>query len=698
MSRFHLPAPAARCVPAGAVRAFRAAAVAITTAVFAVVPAGAQEPGEGAWNHPRALELVEAARGVRQASAVDTTLLSYRARAQGFVYFYLDRPDREEASLIRADQIALDVYWRAPGEVRQRIVGMRDQEVLPTNINYHLDHLTVVHDDFGDLIRMGDGDEVASVIHPVAPGAETLYDYRLVDSLSLSYPGLAAPVLVYQLQVRPRDTGRAGFVGTLYLDRATGAIVRMGFTFTPASYVDPHLDYIRVSLENALWMGRHWLPRRQEVELRRELPRLDFLAGSIIRGRWEVGSYDFNGEVPAFVFAGPPVTSAAVSVREAFPFQDGLYSDLEAEGLAPSPSLEDIRSEVRRMALGSALAGLPGLRLHLSSFSDAIRRTRAEGWRLGAGVAVRPAGHAVRVRGGYATSAERMWADAGTGWRAGQGELRLEGYWNRLGDLSPDAGTSGLVNTLATLGGTDYVDPYWVRGGAVQMAHPTGVGPLGTTLTVSLTGRLEDHRSAALVVDDDNTRFRPVRPVDPGRFAAATLAVRAEPGDHGGAFGDARLTVGHLEDRFLRLDGYVGWRRASPWSAWQGSARVQGGWVSSRAPLQELYLLGGRGTLPGFSFRDAVADRYLLSRAWLRRAVAPPWVAVRATGAAGWSVLDGRTFPVDWTGDPDPGVRGSLGGGLDLLWDVLQLDLARGFPDGEWSVFFSLTHRFHPWL
>ena len=42
------------------------------------------------------------------------------------------------------------------------------------------------------------------------------------------------------------------------------------FTFTPASYVDPYLDYIRVSLDNALWLGRHWLPRRQETEIRRE--------------------------------------------------------------------------------------------------------------------------------------------------------------------------------------------------------------------------------------------------------------------------------------------------------------------------------------------------------------------------------------------------------------------------------------------
>ena len=80
----------------------------------------------------------------------------------------------------------------------------------------------------------------------------------------------------------------------MYLDRATAAIVRMSFTFTPASYVDSYLDYIRISLDNSLWMGRYWLPYRQEVELRREMPILDFMAGSIIRGRFEIGDYEFN--------------------------------------------------------------------------------------------------------------------------------------------------------------------------------------------------------------------------------------------------------------------------------------------------------------------------------------------------------------------------------------------------------------------
>jgi len=143
-------------------------------------PASAQSPE--AWNDPRVLELVRRARLERRSTLVDTAFRSYRAEARGYVYFFLDRPDSDERTLVKADQIALDVLWKAPNETQQRIVGLRDQKVLPTNIRYHLDHLTVVQDDFGDEIRMGEGDEVEAVLHPMAPEGPAVYDYLLADA------------------------------------------------------------------------------------------------------------------------------------------------------------------------------------------------------------------------------------------------------------------------------------------------------------------------------------------------------------------------------------------------------------------------------------------------------------------------------------------------------------------------------------
>ena len=137
----------------------------------ALLPAGARAQVPIEWNSPAVLELIARARDARQRVSTDPDLRSYQAEATGRVFFLVDRPDTERRTLIKADQIALEVYWRAPRQTRQRIIGLRDQEILPTNIRYHLDHLTVVQDDFGDRIRLGDGDEVESVVHPAGSGS-----------------------------------------------------------------------------------------------------------------------------------------------------------------------------------------------------------------------------------------------------------------------------------------------------------------------------------------------------------------------------------------------------------------------------------------------------------------------------------------------------------------------------------------------
>lgn len=662
-------------------------------------PAAAQERSSGdaagrEWNSTRALQLVAMARDVRQATVEDTTLNSYRARARGFVYFFLDRTREDQQTLIKADQIALDVFWQAPNLTRQRIVGMRDEERLPTNIRYHLDHLTVVQDDFQDLIRMGDGDEVEAVIHPAAPGAETLYEYRLADSVSLTYAGLAEPVRVYEVQVRPRDVERPGFVGTLYLDRRTGAIVRMAFTFTPASYVDPYLDYIRISLDNGLWLGRHWLPYRQEVELRRELPQLDFMAGSVIRGRWEVGGYTFNEVIPAFIARGPRVSAAPETRRRNFDFEEPLFADLEVQGLSPSSQLEDIQRQARAMAVDRALGGLNPLRLHLSSISDVVRRNRAEGWALGVGVTLREGQRPLRLLGGYTLAAERPWLRGEFRFPLAGASVSAVARWNDARDIGPWPGASGLINTVATLGGRDYTDLYWSRGGAVSAEWR--MGPLDAQ-RLRLGVAVERHESAALNVDDENTSFRDVLPVREGTLVAGSADWRV-PDTGRGFFGGIRVEGGTLEDPYARTDLQLGWSRTGPAHTVERWIALDGGVASGGAPPQRLYLVGGRATLPGFDYRGAVGDRYALARGFIRRSLFEPWVSLRATGAAGWSELGNRTLPAGWSGDPSPGLRGSLGVGADLLWDVIQLDVARGLPDGDWTFFVSVSPRLTPWL
>src|SRR2546426_5758072 len=98
------------------------------------------------WNTDSGLALVRRAIARRTLAAGDTALRDYKAQAHGFLFFLgqfgegLTEPPR----LVKADQLELEVYWKAPGLSKQRIVGWRDRAELPTDIAYHRDHLGII--------------------------------------------------------------------------------------------------------------------------------------------------------------------------------------------------------------------------------------------------------------------------------------------------------------------------------------------------------------------------------------------------------------------------------------------------------------------------------------------------------------------------------------------------------------------------
>ncbi len=575
-------------------------------------------------------------------------------------------------------------------------MGLRDRKVLPTTIRYHLDHLTVVQDDFADLIRMGDGDEVAAVLHPIGPNSEAYYDFRLADSLSVRYGGNADEVRVYEVQVRPKNLDRPGFLGSVYLDRSTAAIVRMTFTFTPASYVDPYLDHIRISLDNSRWLGRYWLPYRQEVEIRREIPQLDFLAGGVIRGKFEINGYTFNQDLPDALFAGRRVSTVAPEARKNFPFEKGLFDEVEAEGLDPSPSLQEIQTRVMEVVRQRYLSGLSRARASFGPLSEVLRYDRAEGLYLGAGLSTLASEDVmVHVRGGYRFDRrDAFWKLTATG-----GPTRLtptlDIAWNELRDLGPYPGASGAVNTLgALLDSQDFIDPYFARGVQLTFAAPhTGNRSLTATLT------WERHLSARNVLSGGAGAggFRPVRPVDEGILGSVSATLTSA-----GPWGSVTTLSGEWgrfeTHDFATLLGKAVWSRDQPDGRWRLRADLSGGIASTGAPVQKLFLLGGRGTLPGHGYREFLGDGFWLARAEGSHPLLQPWVGLRAFAALGQTYLAHHAIPTGWRATPSDGLRASVGLGLSLAWDVLRLDLGRGVRGGDWELTFSVDARFHPWL
>ena len=664
-----------------------------------------QEP-QSAWNSERALELVGQARSLRQATAIDSAFQAYQADARGYVYFFLDRTDSNERMLIKTDQVALEVSWKAPRQTKQRLVGRRDVKELPTNISYHLDHLTVVQDDFGDLIRLGNGDEVEAVVHPAAPGADSIYDYRLTDSLTVTLPAPAPDIRVYELEIRPRDPQAPGVIGSLFLQRRTGAIVRLSFTFTPASYVDGSLDYIRISMDNSVWDGKYWLPYHQEIELRRELPIIEFLGGSVIRGRFEIRNYRFNPELPGNFFIGGLVTSVPETERRNFPFESGLYDQISVEGLDPSPQIEAIREQAMDVVGQRYLSGLNTSRLHVPFISSVYRYNRAEGSFVGAGTSFR-LGPTWRLltRGGYAFGRENGQLAIDLRSSPTPRRLSVGVWWNEFrnaGGRLP--GASRTVNTLSgLLTDRDYTDPYFTSGAGVRY----GWG-LGTPRSLEVGAVWERHRSGTNVVDDglggnpaaESGTSRPVLSVDEGDDRAIEVTVGARTAARGFE-SSATGRVGRMEEQpYASLWWDTTLRREFQERGTTLETELRVGISTEHTPVQTLFLLGGRHTLPGYPFRSFIGTQMALLRAEASQAVLAPWLTVHIFAAAGVTGLARTSFPdPGWPRQDADGVQSSAGLGLKLGWDLLRFDVGRGLNDGgDWEFVFSVQRRFWEWL
>ena len=659
--------------------------------------------------------MVEDARVRRSLPYEDSALRNYSASAQGYIYFYLDRESNEELTLVKVDQVALEVYWAYPGSTKQRIVGLRDESVLPNRMRYHLDHLTVVQNEFGDQITLGHGDEVQSVVHPIAAGSERTYNFRLADSLTLRLGGLPEPLRVYEIEVRPRDRSAPGFVGSVFIDAAASDIVRMDFTFTRSSYVDRRLDYIRISLENGLWEGRFWLPYEQRVELRRQLPELDFPAGAVIRGEMRVRDYAFNVPLPPGLFRGPAVTSVPRAQREAYAFEDDLFADLAEQGLAADPDLEALRQEAAGLVGQRYLEGLPPLRFDLRGASNVLRFNRAERTHVGLGLSYRLANDmTARAGAGYSFGTEEPTARVGLDFDAFDLALAIEGFWNQPRDLGYPA-AAGAMNTLSSVAaaagaefGHDFQDLWFARGIAGSLHHRDAV--LGGWRLAGVLA-LEHARAASTLIDgyeaDPGDELnRPLPAIDEGRdllmavqltrrsAAESLIGWDAGIGLDWGAFRTSSDVPDTDHGSYGRFMADLGVHRGTSGDAWYLAGRVRAGTLVGDAPLQRHFLLGGRGTVPGQAFRSHAGDASALLQAELRRRVSTPWLSVRASAAAGWTSLTDDRVVAAWPGVDEGAVGPSMGAGIGLVNEILWLDVWRGLgDDGDWEILLTVDPR-----
>jgi hypothetical protein len=596
------------------------------------------------------------------------------------------------------------------------IVGLRDRKSLPTNIHYHLDHLAVVQDNFGDLIRIGDGDEVSDVPHPAAPRGPGFYDYRLADSLTIRVPGAGEPVRVYRLDVRPKDGSQHALVGAIYVDQRQGDIVRMEFTFTRSSYVDRQLDYINISLENGLWKGRFWLPNRQQVEIRRQLPELGFPAGGVIRGTMTVNGYRFNQGLPDWRFQGPRVVAVPMTQARGFAFEQGIDAELREQGIGPERELGEVRREAAELIREHALSGLPATRLDVPAASTIARYDRAEGLAVGFGVRSSPREQVVLgLYGGWAFGPMHPLARGDAALTKPGFRLSGSGYLDQPRDIAVGGPViSGAMNTLSSaLAGRDYSDLFYASGARLDLQRPAFAGWTGT-----FTARAEDQRSASLQTGQSAFGdFRPVRPIDDGVMLGGAVSLAHAPpsgkavawnatvGVDGGHLALDDDTVGLAAHRsaadFVRPRVDVGLTRRWPAGGTRLEAALSAGAAAGTLPAQALYLLGGRGTVPGYAFRAYGGDRFATLRTTLSTDVRSPFLRGRLFGAAGWADAGGPGTDAlaRWGAVPMDAPKLSVGAGVGIFYDILRVDLARGLSSGgRWELMIEANPSFWDFL
>ena len=668
--------------------------VALTAILFAT-PIAAQQT----WNDPRTRALVDHATERRARQLADTGLVDYKATAHGYLTFLAQFGEGfpEPPKIVKADELGLEVYWRAPDLSKQRIMGRRDTLLLPTDITYHRDHLGIVQNNFRNIIRIGEGDEVRDVPHPLSPAGLEAYDFAIRDSLQIR---LGPRVLdVYEVRVRPKDDLQPRAVGAVYIDRETGEVVRMAFSFTRAALIDKDLEDVSIVLENALIEGRYWLPRRQEVEIRRTGSWLEYPARGIIRGRWEICCYEVNTGIPASYFTGPEIVMAppAERAQKPSPFTGQILDSLPGDVRAVTD--EDVRKvqeEARALVRGQALSRSRRMLLSARHVSDIARFNRVEGLALGAGLLQRlGAGLAIAGSGRYGFSDEQFKGRGAIEYRTGAGSSLMLATERQYRDVSDDRETSLVRNTIAAQEfGSDYTDTYDMRGVSITAS----LARAGWRPTFEVA--YERHEPLEVHARPASGTFEPTIPALSLRESRATLRLdRPTSLTFGGLEIGAHLSVSGIRrekspaprDALLRPSLVLDLERPFGTSRILLHTIAAGVFSGDPVPAQHLVYLGGPTSGPGYDFHEFVGRGGVSQRIeWRFLAPFVPIPLGRYGRVPGTVTLAPFATAV-WIDRSAPfkaarqGWYPAIGLGALTVFDVLRLDVARGLRDGRWT-------------
>lgn len=668
------------------------------------------------WNDARSRSLVERATERRAKQLADTALADYKASAHGYLTFLaqLGAGFTEPPKIVKADELALDIYWRAPNLSKQVIYGRRDTLLLPTDISYHRDHLGIVQNNFPAIIRLGDGDEVQDVPHPLsAPGLEE-YDFAIRDSLQIR---LGPRTLdVYEVRVRPRNDRLPRAIGALFIDRESGEVVRMALSFTRSALRDKELDDVSVVLENGMIDGRFWLPRRQEIEIRRSGTWLDYPARGIIRGRWEICCYEVNRGIARGVFTGPEIVSIPRQLGGKSPvfsgnILDSLPPDVRA---ATDEDVRKVQDEARALVRGQALARTRSTSLSANRVSDFVRFNRNEGLALGQGLRVFVGdGLSLRARGRFGFGDHETKGEGEVAWERADGAGVAFRAYKDFREAGEAQERSTAINSIAAQEfGSDYTTAWSAAGQSIVARAPSILGWIPQA-----EFKREVQRPLAINARSATGSFAPVLPALRGEAREYMLFLRRPLALAPAAFEvRASLSGGFVRFEpvregeatwFSRFSGILEAER--PLGGGRLVLRTVGGWVSDPlAPVQYNVFFGGPVTAPGYEFHSIYGQGGVSQRVELRLPVPVPTVSLARYGrtpnraplalyanVATMKRPDQAFLPlIPFSRIVMPAVSPSVGIAILPLFELIRVDIARGLTGGRWSLYIDVGRDF----
>lgn len=632
-------------------------------------------------------ELVARAAAANRAPPAE--LRGYRAHVETELSLLLrDTLGRERAPQI--EQLASEVRWRRGDSYDMRVVGYRAQGVGVPYSSLSFVRGWTEPSLYGERLRLGaqlgaardrvpgesTPDSIVAV-HPLGADRDAYYSFSGGDTVTVLRPaGRSIPIVRVHVTPRLRDSARfAAFDGELDLDATRQQIVRMRGQFVilgkPArgarlmSRLPGMVAVAYCEFTNSEVGGRYWLPATQRTELQSSFILLG-RSRAVMRIVSRFSGYQVDDSGRA-ALAPDDVRRIAHRTTWAPPDSVNAFAGWDAPLGSATTSVaasdfDDIAPDAWRQTGGVHADLLP------TRMENVLRFNRVEGLYTGLEASVRMRS----VVPGLAAGAMGGWA-----WRERtvRGGARVQ--LARGGTTYGVRGERALVSTndfvrqleqqtggLDALLGSDDFDYLDRRLALASVTHL--LGSLERGLVTLQAGMARDGAEPARLARGlfGSRDFRANRGIAEGSYALAVVDVEWHPNVSGDF---VERGVG-WRLRHEAAQGTLRWQRTelslSGRGAWgpvvlAAHADV-GGAFGGALPPQQLFELGGRGTLPGYGYKEFAGDRAALFRGY---------------GSYTFSVA--RTPIRIWRNFYLPGLAPGVAAGLQGGWTTLATEAAR---------------------